>query len=280
MESLYLSNLLTGRTASTRSFTSSVQDNGGSEANEPGPLRSWKVTSSGWLVYLDTLSDLDGYGTALNAFSESGATTLDLAAPGPTGGPGISHLVVKGKKVSWRSSFSGQHRVRLRQPLLPAGLPNPVPSACQLVSPSLASQLLGPLSANAPPAPSAPPSSFRPHVRAGTDRSGCAYAAAADTSQTLTVYEQRVTPAIVRRQQRALNNSPRADNQLVLPGVTAILGSMIEFPGSGAEELRLFANDVEVDLTTNSDRAAHELETAGLAIERALHDAPAAASHV
>jgi hypothetical protein len=279
MESLYLSDLLTGHRASSTSFTPSVQDDGGSEANEPGPLRSWTVTPSGWLVYLDTLSDLEGYGTALVAFSESGATTIDLAAPGPSGGPAISGLVVTPKTVSWRSSFSGQHRVRLRRALLPASLPERLPSACQLVSPSLASELLGPLSATAPPAPTGPPN-FRPHVRPGRDRSGCAYAAAADTSQTLIVYEQRVTPAVARHQQRGISYVPRADNQLVLPGNTAVLGSKIEFPSSGTEDLRMFVNGIEVDLVTNSDRAARELEAAGLAIERALHDAPGAASHV
>lgn len=281
-ESLYLSNVVTGRTTSTTSFTYSVQDNGGSEANEPGPLVTWRVTSGGWLVYLDTLSDLEGFGSALVAFSESGATTLDLGSTGA-----ISGLVVSGNSVSWHSSFSGTHRVRLRQALLPGALPKPVPSACELVPPSLARELLGPLSPKSPPPPPVPPTSFWPRVRTGTHRSSCAYAAAADSSQTLGVAEQRVTPAIVSRQERAINNTPRADSALVLPGIAAMLfDSTSVFRPSGPEDLRMFIHGVEVDLTTNyddydpnADRAASELEAAGLVIERALHDAPPAAAH-
>jgi hypothetical protein len=293
-ESLYLSDVLTGHTTSTTSFTGSVQDNGGSEANEPGPLVTWVVAPSGWLVYLDTLSDLEGFGMALDAVSESGATTLDLTPSGPSPGivaspgigaspgiaasPGIGGLVVRGNTVSWRSSFSGAHRVTLNSALLPAGLPKPVPSACELVPRSLARALLGPLSATAPPPPQVPPAGFWPRARTGTDRSGCAYAAAADPAQTVDVAEQRVTPAIVRQQERAINNTPRADNALVLPGIAAVLGSRIEFPRPGPEDLRLFIRGIEVDVTTNSDRAAGEIEVAGLAIERALHDVPAAGS--
>jgi hypothetical protein len=279
MESLYLSDLLTGRTTSTTSFTPSVQDNGGSEANEPGPLITWTVTPNGWLVYLDTLSDFEGFGTALDAVAESGATTLDLAAPGPSSGAAIGGLVVKGKTVSWRSSFSGSHRVTLGPALLPRSLPKRLPSACHLVPPSLARELLGPLAATSPPPPHVPPAGFQPPARTGTDRSGCAYAAAADPTQTLDIAEQRVTPAIVSQQLRAINRTPRADNALVLPGTAAVLDSRIEFLPSGPEDLRLFVHDVEVDLTTNSDRAAHEIEAAGLAIERALHDVPPAGAH-
>jgi hypothetical protein len=145
-ESLYLSDVLTGHTTSTTSFTGSIQDNGGSEANEPGPLVTWVVAPGGWLVYLDTLSDLEGFGMALDAVSESGATTLDLAPSGPSPGigasPGIGGLVVRGNTVSWRSSFSGAHRVTLNPALLPAGLPEPVPSACELVPRSLARAFL------------------------------------------------------------------------------------------------------------------------------------------
>lgn len=274
-ESLYLSDLLTGSTTSTKSFTPSVQDNGGSEANEPGPLLRWTVTPHGWLVYLDTLSDLEGFGTALVAMSQSGATTLDVAALG-TMGSEISGVVVKGKTVSWRSSFSGAHRVTLRRGLLPRALPKPTPNACKLVPPSLARELLGPLSATKPPAPPVPPTGFRPAARTGTHPSGCAYAAAADSSQTLAVAEQRVTPAIVSQQERAISRTPHADNALVLPGIAAVLDSKIEFPFSGAEDLRLFIHDIEVDVTTNSNSAADEIEAAGLAIERTLHDVPPA----
>lgn len=276
MESLYLSNVLTGRTTSTKSFTPSVQDNGGSEANEPGPLVTWTVSPSGWLVYLDTLSDFEGFGMALVAFGESGATTLDLAAGSATGRPEIRSLVVTGKTVSWRSSFSGAHRVKLGPALLPAALPRALPSACELVPRSLARALLGPLSATTPPPPPVPPADFHPPAGTGTNRSNCAYAAAADPTQTLAVAEQRVTPSAVRHQQRAINGTPRADNALVLPGIAAVLGSRIEFSPSGPEDVRLFIHGVEVDVTTNSDRAAREIEAAGLAIERALHDVPPA----
>jgi hypothetical protein len=283
MESLYLSDLLTGRTASTLSFTSSVQDNGGSEANEPGPLLTWTVAPSGWLVYLDTLSDFEGFGTALVAFGESGATTLDLAPQTVTGAAEIGRPGVRGKTVSWWSSFSGTHRVTLGRALLPTGLPKPLPSACELVPRSLARKLLGPLSATRPPPPRVPPAGFWPRVRTGTDRSGCAYAAAADPAHTLAVAEQRVTPAIVSRQQRAINDTPRADNALVLPGIVAVLGSRPDFyffHPSGPEDLRLFIHGIEVDVTTNSERAAGEIEAAGLAAERVLHDVPPASSHV
>jgi hypothetical protein len=281
MVSLYLSNLLTGRTTSTRSFTSSLWDLGGSEANEPGPLLSWKVVPSGWLVYLDGLSDFEGFGTALVAFGESGGTTLDLAALAPSPGSAIGDLVVRGKTVSWRSSFSGTHRVRLGRALLPARLPKPLPTACRLVPRSLARRLLGPLAARSP-APRLRLADFSPRARTGTDRSGCAYAAAADPRQTIAVAEQRVTPAIVSQQQRAINNTPRADDALVLPGIAAVLfRSRATFsPPPGPEDLRLFIHGVEVDLmTANSPRAAGEIEAAGLAIERALHDAPPARTH-
>ena len=277
-ESLYLSDLLTGRTASTASFAPSVQDNGGSEANEPGPLLTWKVASSGWLVYLDQLSDLEGFGAALVAFNESGATTLDLS-PDQTQ---IGRLVVKGNTVSWWSSFSGTHRMTLRQALLPAGLPKPVPSACQLVPRSLAQKLLGPLSATPPPAPPVPPTGFWPHVRTGTNRSSCAYASAIDSSQTLDVTEQRVSPTLVKRQQRAFGNTPRADSALVLPGIAAMLfDSRVAFAPTGQEDLRMFIHGVEVDLVTeygqSADRAVGEIEAAALMVERTLHDAPGAA---
>ena len=276
-ESLYLSDLLTGHTASTRSFSPSVQDNGGSEANEPGPLLTWKVASSGWLVYLDQLSDLEGFGTALVAFDESGSTTLDLSTLGNVpGSKGISRVVVKANTVSWRSSVSGAHRVTLSQALLPASLPKPLPSACRLVARSLAKELLGRLSATAPPSPQAPPSGYWPHVRTGTNRSGCAYAAAADSTQTLDVFEQRVTQATVSRQQQAINRNPRDDGALVVPGIAAVLRSGFRAFPSLPEDLRLFVNGVEVDVTTNSAKAAIEIEVAGLAIERALHDAPGA----
>ena len=276
-ESLSLTDLLTGRTTSTTSFAPSVQDNGGSEANEPGPLLTWKVASSGWLVYLDQLSDLEGFGTALVAFSESGATTLDLSTLGNVpGSKGISRVVVKADTVAWRSSVTGAHRVTLSRALLPASLPKPLPSACQLVPRSLAEKLLGPLSATPPPAPPVPPGGFWPHVRTGTHRGSCAYASAADTSQTLDVTEQRVTPATVSRQQRAINRNPRDDAALVLPGIAAVLRSgFAPFPAL-PEDLRLFINHIEVDVTTNSPKAAVEIEVAGLVIERALHDAPGA----
>lgn len=283
-ESLYLSNLVAGRTVSTRSYTPSVQDNGGSEANEPGPLITWRVAPSGWLVYLDTLADSEGFGTALVAFGDSGATTLDLA---PVTTPReISGLVVRGKTVSWRSRFSGTHRVTLGRALLPADLPRPLPSACRLVPRSLARRLLGPLSATPPPPPRVPPAGFWPHVRTGTNPSSCAYAAAADTTQTVEVTVQRVTAAIVSRQRQAINNTPRADSALVLPGNAAMLfDSRFAFSPSGPEDLRMFIHGVEVDVTTNygrtndSNAAAREIEVAGLAIERALHDVPPAGAH-
>jgi hypothetical protein len=124
---LYLFDLSTGRASSTSSFTPSVQDNGGSEAYEPGPLISWRVTSNGWLVYLDNLSDGQGFGVLLDAFSRAGATTLDLTRPG-----GITRIKVKGSAVSWRSSFSGARRVRLSGALLPGRPPHPPPRACAL----------------------------------------------------------------------------------------------------------------------------------------------------
>lgn len=279
-ESLYLSNLLTGRTRSTRSYTPSVQDNGGSEAYEPGPLVTWRVLPSGWLVYLDTLPDAEGFGTALVAFGDSGATTLDLAPLG-SGSREIGGLVARGKTVSWRSSFSGTNRVTLGRSLLPAGLPKPLPNACELVPQSLAAKLLGPLSATAPPAPPVPPAGFWPHVRTGTDQSSCAYAAAADPAQTVDVTEQRVTPAVVSRQEQAISNTPRADSALALPGIAAMLfDSRVAFAPSGPEDLRLFIHGVEVDVTTSgSNSVAHEPEAAGLAIERELHDVPPAGSN-
>lgn len=276
MESLYLSDVLTGRTTSTTSFTPSVQDNGGSEAFEPGPLIAWRVSPGGWLVYLDTLSDGEGSATALVAFTYSGGTTLDLAANSSTGAREIGGLLVRGRTVSWRSGFSGTHRVRLGRTLLPAALPKPLPSACALVPRSLARRLLGPLSTTTPPSPRVPPAGFHPAVRTGTDRSGCAYAAAADSSQTLAVTEQRVAPRVVSRQQRAINSDPRDDNTLALAGIAAVLHSKIGwrgFPPSGPEDMRLFINGIEVDVTTNSARAAGEIKVAGLAVERALHDA-------
>lgn len=280
-ESLYLANVLTGATTNTTSFTDSVQDNGGSEANEPGPLDTWRVASSGWLVYLDTLTDLEGSGTALVAFGEAGATTLDLAPLSATGTPEIGGLVVRGGTVTWRSSLSGTHRVRLTRALLPGGLPAAVPNACELVPPSLARELLGPLSATPPPSAPVPPTGFWPRVRTGSDRSSCAYAAAADSSETLGVAEQRVMPATVSRQQRAIDNTPRADNALVLPGIAAMLfDSRAVFHPSSPDDLRLFIHGVEVDLTTSSSRVAGELEFAGLVIERELHEAPPAASHI
>lgn len=286
-ESLYLSDLVTGRTTSTRSFTGSLQDNGGSEANEPGPLLTWTVTSGGWLVYLDTLSDAEGFGTALVAFDGSRGTTLDLAPTGLTPEPtAIGKVAVSGETVSWWSNFSGTHRVKLRSSLLPAGLPKLLPNACQLVPRSLAKKLLGPLSAPAPAAPRVPPAGFWPRVRTGTDRSSCAYAPAADPAHTLDISEQRVTAAIVRRQQRAINNTPRADSTLVLPGIDGMLfDSRLVFAPTGREDLRMFIHDIEIDVrinydeTSNAENPAAYIETVGLAIERALNDAPPAASH-
>lgn len=276
MESLYLSSLLTGLTTNSPA----VQDNGGSEANEPGPLLSWTVTRSGWLVYLDTLSDLEGFGVTLNAISGSGATTLDLAPQGnsPSAAP-ISHLVVKGKTVAWRSAFSGAHRVTLGPSLLPAGLPTRVPTACQLVPRSLARELLGQLSSMRPRRPRVPPRGFWPRVRTGTNRSSCAYAAAADPHQRVAITEQRVSPEIVSRQQRAINDTPHADGGLVLPGIAAVLRPGVAFFPSVPEDLRLFIHGIEIDLTTNSVRAASEIEAAGLAVERALRDAPPAGAY-
>jgi len=131
-----------------------------------------------------------------------------------------------------------------------------------------------------------PPTGFWPRVRTGTGRSGCAYVSAANPAQTLDVTEQRVTPAVLTNQQRAIGKTPRADSALVLPGIAAMLfDSTTVFAPSGPEDLRLFIHDVEIDitttygLTTNSNSAALEVETVGLAIERALHDAPPAASH-
>lgn len=285
-ESLYLSDLVSGRTTSTRSFTPSVQDNGGSEANEPGPLVSWTVTSGGWLVYLDTLSDAEGYGMALVAFDQSGGTTLDLV-PTSSGAPEIRNLSVNGETVSWSSSFSGKHRMKLRSSLLPTGLPTPLPNACQLVPRSLAKQVLGPLSATLPAAPLVPPAGFWPRVRTGTGHSACAYAAAGEPAQTMDISEQRVTAAVVKNQQRAIGNTPRADGTLVLPGVDGVLfDSRLVFSLTGREDLRLFIHDIEVDVRinfdtrSNSDNPARYVETVGLAIERALRDAAPAASHV
>lgn len=103
----------------------------------------------------------------------------------------------------------------------------------------------------------------------------------------INVAEQRVTPTVVRNQERAANKTPRADNALVLPGIAAVLfDSRLAFSPTGREDLRLFVNDIEVDVTTNydlrtlSNNTAREIETVGLAIERALGDAPPAGSHV
>jgi len=268
-DELYLVDLRNGR----RTPSTDVQDTGDSEGlhYQTGPLVTWAVTRSGWLVYAFGAQDGDSNpNTALEAQSFGGVTTLDLA--------GIRDVRVTASTVSWTSSALGAQTATLGGALLPHPLSASIPSACTILPARIATDILGALSSTPAPSLTVPPAGF-PVTVTGTAQSSCAYEAAANPKLTLDVAVQTLTPAQFAHENDQLSaladggvDSPVL-NELVLQGAQIVCPSTSTATCgmSGRTELRLLlGNRLEIDIVTASSQADGDLEALAVSVKRAL----------